>query len=373
MEHYATEKEALDRRDEVEREIPLLRVDNVTLEATVKEYIADRRKAAGWKDSTVKLIQDRMSPFLAEHGKKLTADITPLHVRTRLDGLDSVSAKKNTRGDMRRLFDWAVRQGHTARNPVTSVVVEGKAKRGKNALSRVLSRKLDAACCVALEEDNGDALRALFVGLCLRLGLRRHEALKLRAGDVDLLSSPPVLQVRGDVKTKTSVRNLELSVQEASWLWPHVDGRDPAEYVFASSRSRSGHLEGKFASEAVERMCERAGITEVISPHGLRDTHAQLGASSGAAVRSVQEQLGHASPTVTRRHYLGASSEAQGAVLRARAALLGAKLGSEAVGRLVVAADGLRALLDGLLPGLEEKGAVLVAMNEYDQVRGEVE
>jgi integrase len=55
-----------------------------------------------------------------------------------------------------------------------------------------------------------------------------------------------------------------------------------------------------------------------VPPHGLRDTQASI-AARAQPVELVAAALGHASPEITRRHYLDAGAEADG---RSRAATL---------------------------------------------------
>lgn len=58
----------------------------------------------------------------------------------------------------------------------------------------------------------------------------------------------------------------------------------------------------------VARLANRAGIDSEPTPHTLRHTAATLALDAGAALRDVQDMLGHADPTTTRRYDAGRHS-----------------------------------------------------------------
>lgn len=80
-------------------------------------------------------------------------------------------------------------------------------------------------------------------------------------------------------------------------------------------------LEGKTRHQVghhVRRWCGLAGVP-VVSPHGLRGTHATLATRAGATSQLVAGSLGHSSPAVTEAHYTQAEAveeQAQGARLQ---------------------------------------------------------
>ena len=55
----------------------------------------------------------------------------------------------------------------------------------------------------------------------------------------------------------------------------------------------------------VRRLCAAAGVS-IVSPHGLRGTHATICASVGASPDIVARSLGHTSYAVTAAHYTNA-------------------------------------------------------------------
>ena len=310
VEHFATKHAALRRAARLRDELNIVELGHTTLDDAIELYVKHGR-AKGWKDSTCTLVQDRVRPLTRKCEGLSVDDIRRRHIVERLDRIGSVAARRRTLGDISRFFAWAREHGYCAINPCDGLKVEGREARGKAALSRREARALDAALEGAWAAGGTDREDALFVALLLYLGIRRGEALQLQVGDIDIESAPPVLQVRQETKTDTSVRDVEVHGRLASWLQDWTKGRPMDDPVFASKRSRSGRREGKWAVEAVARMCRRAGAP-VVTPHGLRDTHAQLDREAGTAAHRIAQQLGHASATVTQRHYIGEEADSRG-------------------------------------------------------------
>jgi integrase/recombinase XerC len=131
-------------------------------------------------------------------------------------------------------------------------------------------------------------------------GLRISEALGLNADRMNVrLGHVRVLGKGG----KERLAPLSDTSREALDAWLAVRARlaAPSERALFVG-SRGGRLDRRTAARAVEALCLRAGLPQVVSPHALRHSFATHLLASGADLRSVQELLGHARLTTTQRY-----------------------------------------------------------------------
>lgn len=132
-------------------------------------------------------------------------------------------------------------------------------------------------------------------------GLRISEALSLKASEVKGGS----LMVR--VLGKGSAQRIVPMGQAARasidrWLGvrPYFLHSENTEALFLGVSGRP--LNRREGARILERLCERAGLAQSISPHGLRHSFASHLLEGGADMRAVQELLGHARLTTTQRY-----------------------------------------------------------------------
>ncbi|MDB4982108.1 MAG: hypothetical protein JWM82_2860, partial [Myxococcales bacterium] len=69
---------------------------------------------------------------------------------------------------------------------------------------------------------------------------------------------------------------------------------------------------------SVKRCCEAAGV-RVVSPHGLRGTHAKMAREVGVSGVLLAQAMGHESETTTTEHYAGRSAVANAGIDRVAA------------------------------------------------------
>lgn len=177
-----------------------------------------------------------------------------------------------------------------------------------------------------LEAIAGDPQYALF-HLATLSGMRRGELLALPWPEVRIADG--VLAVR-DAKTDTGVRDVHLDEgtvgvlkawrkQQAAWRlrW----GRDWPDAGLVFTREDGAALPAQWASRRFETLAFRAGLPPVRF-HDLRHFAASLGIASGADMKVVAEQLGHARSDFTRDYYAVVAPAQAKAAAEAAAAIM---------------------------------------------------
>ncbi len=142
-------------------------------------------------------------------------------------------------------------------------------------------------------------------------GLRISEALALDVADVDLQRT--VIRVMGK-GGKERVALLTDTARQAIADWLSVRGEVAA--LDKTSRNRVGQgddaalflgargarLNRRQAQRIIAGLCARAGLSQPVSPHGLRHSFATHLLEAGADLRAVQELLGHSRISTTQRY-----------------------------------------------------------------------
>jgi len=193
---------------------------------------------------------------------------------------------------VRRFAAWCVKQGWMAADPFAGCVVTGPRSKGKPQLRVDSARKFLEAALTDRSEMGTAAAMALL------MGLRASEVTNLMARDVD--DEGRVLWISKS-KTRQGIRRLDVPAVLVQRLLQLSKGKRADETIWPTGTTRHALW------RHVKRLCEAACV-DVVTPHGLRGTHATLavGALATAQVASV---LGHTSASTTRGHYLAAGAE----------------------------------------------------------------
>lgn len=232
-------------------------------------------------------------------------DARRVHVdtyRATLAGAGSTQARKLSA--VSSFYSYALSQDAVPGNPVAavrrpSVNVHDSATQG---LSESEARSLLAAA-------HADGPRSYaFVYLVLTTGIRVSEALSARRSSVKHAPGALVLEVtrkggkRGRVTITPGVAEaLETYLGESiggAALVRQEDNND--QFLFTTA---TGHqwVQSE-AYRTIRRLAGKAGIPGRISPHSLRHAYATIALDNGAALRDVQDFMGHSDPRTTRRY-----------------------------------------------------------------------
>lgn len=179
--------------------------------------------------------------------------------------------------------------------------------RGVNqAANQAESRELAGEQPLAAETLKAQAVSARDVCLAELLygsGLRISEALSLDANRLpDPVESAAALRILGKGNKERLAPVTDTSRQAlAVWLKLRPQLAEAGETaLFVGKRGR--RLNRRECARIIEDLCHRAGLSQVISPHGLRHSFATHLLQAGADLRSVQELMGHARLTTTQRY-----------------------------------------------------------------------
>ncbi|MHC4621322.1 MAG: tyrosine-type recombinase/integrase [Planctomycetota bacterium] len=197
---------------------------------------------------------------------------------------------------VRHLFNMASKWGYKVDNPMDAV----KPFKVDQAAIRVLTDEEERALYAAAAEH----LRPVLV-VALNTGLRRGELLTLQWEQVDMHEK--VITVKHSKSGK--VRYVPLNDMVWNYLHAQPGGHDKGP-VFTFQGNPVASIKTAFAAAV-----RRAGIPP-LRFHDLRHTFATRMVLAGADLPTVQELMGHASITTTRRYAHPAPSHKRAAVNR---------------------------------------------------------
>lgn len=112
-----------------------------------------------------------------------------------------------------------------------------------------------------------------------------------------------------DGKTEAATRFMEVPEPLAGILSKRVGLGKPEDWLFPAP-SRTGHRGATWLRKVVKKLCQETEVPTVC-PHGLRGTWATLTTAAGVSGHIVARELGHTTPTTTRKHYTKAGADEQ--------------------------------------------------------------
>jgi integrase len=278
----------------------------VTFDAWSEQWLAGLdvkpKTAAGYRELLGSLV-------LPAFGGTPLARITPAQCRSWVSNLTarglSASRVRQARGVLRQVLEMAVHDGLIPRNPVDGV----KPPTIRSAERRYLS--VDEVEELAGAVDARVPGSGLIVEVLAWVGLRWGELVALRRGRVDtdrrrITVAEAATEVAGELtfgSPKThEIRTVTAPASVADALAVRLEGMDADDLVFKAPHG--GPLRGSNWRLRVWRPAlASTAIDPRLVPHELRHTAASLMIASGASIKVVQRQLGHASASMTLDRY----------------------------------------------------------------------
>jgi integrase len=312
--------------------------------ATVAMWVAQWRcstlEASARKDSTKSLYRSvcmkhiEPEPFGATRLDPLRAtEIETFIVSLRRDRKLAESTVRTIYTVLRGALDGAVRDGLIARNPAAVVKRPG--------LSRTEARCLNPAEVSLLLNELKASRFYPAIAVIASSGLRKVEALALTWDDVDLDAG--TLRVRATLgrfdrsivisspKSAKSRRVIRLSPRVVTLLRAHRKNQNAERIRAANVWHESGFvfttetgqpIDPRNLLRVLQNAAARLGLSDV-SVHTLRHSAATALLEAGIGIKTVSDQLGHASVAITGDIYQHVSDHAAQAAADALADAIG--------------------------------------------------
>ncbi|MFL1695877.1 site-specific integrase [Weissella kandleri] len=104
--------------------------------------------------------------------------------------------------------------------------------------------------------------------------------------------------VYSNTKTKSSIREIEMPDKFFTQLNRYIEECSPLdEHIFGET------TDTKIINKKLQALLESIGSSKIISPHGLRHTHASVLINHGVDIQYVSERLGHSNVSITQTVY----------------------------------------------------------------------
>jgi len=224
---------------------------------------------------------------------QVSVGATAARIKTGKHGLAIVTGGRGTAtramGLLGAIFNYAVRQGLRADNPVVGVARHAYAERQRRASEAEYAAFGGALGSMPATTWPAAVAVARFLALT---GWRRGEALALRWSEVDLATRTARLP---DTKTGFSLRPLSHVACGLLRDLPRL-----GELVFPASIGVDKHMSG-FRKIWV-RIAAKAGLPGDVTPHVLRHSFASVAADLGLSELTIAAMIGHRKASVTSKY-----------------------------------------------------------------------
>jgi len=274
-----------------------------------KELGEESKKTAKTREVYTQHLDDYIVP---RWGNDPIARVRGVRVKEWLQSLDLADGTKaKTKSVFSFLYQHAISYGWAESNPLRSFRQSAKPEREFDILT-------DEETVALLTELPGHA-KAMAVVAAVT-GLRRGELVGLKWEDVDFnnkcihVRRSVVEQVEGQPKTKGSKKPVPMESALAYCLsrWKEqTKFTQPRDWVFASPYhvGKTPYWPNTVLDKVIRPAALEVGINKHIGWHTFRRTVATLLVSQGESIKTTQETLRHASPTVTLGIYAQAISQ----------------------------------------------------------------
>lgn len=196
------------------------------------------------------------------------------------------------RGHMRatrRLFNWATQEGYIEESPANRLQLPPKVKDPRRGIA-------DEDRLAMLEVTRENPRDYALLSFVWETACRREGVAGLTWPEIDLLLQEAIVHEKGDVR----IVYFEEEGKDALRAYKkiHPGGKE----VFMG---RKGPLTPRGVYDVFERAAEKAGVTDLWSPHQWRHARSRYWLKNGMPLKQVSQLLGHSDISVTAEHYSG--------------------------------------------------------------------
>lgn len=337
-----TRTDAKRRRDELRVQVArgvVVHADRETVADYLERWITHREHIGKVRPATARAYRGHIRrEVVSRIGSMRLADVRPAHVQRVLDDALEGGRSSRTVTQVHRImhaaFKQAVRWQSISSNPSDGATPP--------KLEQARLRTPAPEDVLRLLEQVDERYRGPLT-VAAMTGLRRGEILALRWSAIDLDVSKPVLKVEGTLqrgceglvimppKTERSERTVPLPPSVAAMLrrtrTEQLERRilaGPAwrEAGFVFDRGSGSPLDPDTFTKAVHAAVLAAGL-EGVRLHDMRHAWASMQIEAGTGVRTVSDQLGHATVGFTLQTYVHTSDAAAAAAADTTERLLG--------------------------------------------------
>ncbi len=307
----------------------------ITLKDFIKKWLELYEKTGKVKISTIRVRKHETNNMLLYFKDVKLKDITRSMYQDFLLELSKTFAENTLsgiHGTARQVFKKAVELKYLKEDPSEYSVLPKKQKtveelEQEHEIPKYFEKDELNKFLKAAKADSDPQAYAIFMTLAYT-GMRIGELCALKWKDIDLKNkeisiyktyyNPTNNAVEYKLltpKTATSKRKIAIDDTLKNVLKKHSKYQSSLilkmqswykeDFVFTKVLSNPGYPENiKQLEYKMKQIIKRAGLDKVITPHGLRHTHASLLAEAGVSLEEIQERLGHKDDSITREIYL---------------------------------------------------------------------
>lgn len=292
--------------------------DNITFEGMYKKWLKNRYNMTVKSSTLAKTERFFKSYILQEFGNISISKITIIQCDNAIQkwANSGLTEYKKIINYASRVFEYAVYTGYAHRNPIKSCYIPPQTAAQPNVK---FIDKEDLLEFLEASKGYGEGTKwyTLFRTIAYT-GCRKGEVLALEWSDIDwshkeiainkTLSKVDHADKPNEVVLNSSTKNGRsrvVSIDDGTLEVLkkfHEEQNGNSQIVFEAEKSDK-YTHPDLINTAMDRIVSRTKISDKITPHMLRHTHASLLFEAGLSIKDVQHRLGHKDATTTINIY----------------------------------------------------------------------